>query len=399
MTTRGQVGASTPRRVALWLNVQAIVGRRVLQGVRQYLASGCNWVLVSGQGTMPIISPMEMPTFETLPADGILAEVIDAATAARFRGMRLPVVNVASRLLPGLLPSVTVDNDAIGRAAAQHLHERGHHRFAFVGIPDHRYSDERGQAFADELDRLGHRVSTSFGWPDHDAGTAPLTPEQDFRQLHDWLASLPRPIGIMACNDIRARHVVQLAMQLGLRVPEDVSVVGADNDELQCELADVPLSSVDVGLERVGYEAAALLDRLMRGEPEPAGPMRIPPAGVVTRRSSDVLAIDDPDVATAVAFIREHADRNIEVEDVLDVVHVSRRTLERRFAAVLGRSPREEIRRVHLDRARSLLSETDLPMPQVAQRAGFANAERLSAIFRRCVGQTPTAYRRQFRFR
>jgi len=346
---------------------------------------------------MPVISPREVQDVESFSVDGVIAEVVDPQVAERLRGLPCPVVNVASRLPPGLLPSVTVDNDAIGRLGARHLYESGHSRFAFAGIAGHRYSDERCDAFVNELQRLGRTDVALFGR--HDDSPRDEPPKADFAALEQWVRGHPHPIGVMACNDFRARHVAQLAARAGIRVPEDIVVVGADNDELQCELSDIPLSSIDVALECVGYEAAVLLDRLMAGDPEPAGPLRVPPIGVVARRSSDVLAIDDADVAAAVAFIREHAHEHIEVEDVLEKVHVSRRTLERRFNEALGRTPRAEIRRAHIERARKLLTETDLPMPDVARGAGLPNAERLSVVFKREVGQTPTAYRRQFRLR
>ena len=184
-------------------------------------------------------------------------------------------------------------------------------------------------------------------------------------------------------------------------MPEEVALVGVDNDDLLCELARPALSSVALPAERIGFEAARLLDQLLtRPRARSVGqPLLLAPLGVVTRRSSDVLAIDDPEVAAAVRFIREHAYEPIQVKDVLGEVPVSRRTLERRVRAALGYGIWEEIRRAHMERGRALLAETEMPMSEVAKHAGFSDARQLSVVFRQETGLTPTDYRRQFRAR
>jgi len=180
-------------------------------------------------------------------------------------------------------------------------------------------------------------------------------------------------------------------------VPEDVAVVGVDNDDLLCELARPSLSSVIVPAERVGYEAAALLDRLLAGNKPPRDPLLIPPPGVVSRKSSDVLAIDDPVVAQAVRFLRDSAHLPLRVSDVLRAVPVSRRALERRFQAVLGRGLAKEIRRLHVNQAKQLLANSELPMQTIAERCGFSSQYHFSRTFRKAVGTTPTAYRAEIR--
>jgi LacI family transcriptional regulator len=192
-------------------------------------------------------------------------------------------------------------------------------------------------------------------------------------------------------------QVVEACRLAGLRVPDEVAVVGVDNDDLFCGLARPSLSSIIVPAERIGFEAAAVLERLLAGAKAPRNPRLIPPAGVVTRQSSDVLAGGDPDVTAAVRFIRDHGHRPISVEDVLRAVPVSRRSLERRFRALLGRGLGEEIRRAHLQRAKDLLAATALSVTEVAGQAGFAGVHYLSRVFRQETGLTPTAYRRQVR--
>jgi LacI family transcriptional regulator len=210
-----------------------------------------------------------------------------------------------------------------------------------------------------------------------------------------WIQSLPKPLGLMACNDFRGIQALDACRRAGIAVPEEVAVIGVDNEELVCTLAYPPLSSVVPDARRIGYEAAALLDRLMRGEPEPATPLSIPPAEVVTRLSTDVNAITDPEVAAAMRFIREHACEGIGVHDILCQVPVSRSVLQRRFRRLLGRSIHAVIAGVRLRHAKQLLVETDLPLAAIAKRTGFSHVEYLCAAFRQSVGSPPGAYRRE----
>jgi LacI family transcriptional regulator len=198
----------------------------------------------------------------------------------------------------------------------------------------------------------------------------------------------------MACNDFRGVQALDACRRAGVAVPEEVAVIGVDNEVLACELAYPPLSSVIPDCRRIGYEAAALLDHMMADSSAPREHRVIPPLGLATRQSTDVTAIADPCVADAVRFIREHALEGIGVEDVLDHVPVSRSVLQRRFRAALGRTVHEVIAGVRLRRAKQLLVETDLPLPAVAERSGFSHSEYLITAFRRATGTTPGAYRR-----
>jgi LacI family transcriptional regulator len=212
-----------------------------------------------------------------------------------------------------------------------------------------------------------------------------------------WVQRLPKPVGIFASTDIWGVQLAEVCRQTGLRVPEDVALVGVDNDDLLCEVARPSLSSIALPTERIGFEAAALLDRILARERPSLRPRLLPPIGVVARQSSDVLALDDPEVAAAVRFIREHSHTSIGVKDVLRAVTISRRSLERRFQAALDRTVWEEIRRAHLERAKSLLAGTAMPMWAVAEQAGFSDPRQLSVVFRQETGLTPTAYRGRVR--
>ena len=201
----------------------------------------------------------------------------------------------------------------------------------------------------------------------------------------------------MACDDNRGREVLEACRAAGLRVPEEMAVVGVDNDELLCELADPPLSSVALNAEAGGYRAAALLDRMMRGRSRKPTRLTVEPLHVVTRRSTDIVALDDAVVASALHFIHDHAGRPIGIDDVVERVLISRRALEIRFKKVTGRTLLAELRRVRLERARRLLQETDLSLSRVAGAAGYSSESYLTQVFRQELGQTPARYRRQVR--
>jgi len=211
--------------------------------------------------------------------------------------------------------------------------------------------------------------------------------------LADWIKGLPKPVGLMACNDICGREVLQACASTGLHVPDDVAVVGVDNDELMCELSNPTLSSVALDLEKAGYEAARLLDGLMSGRFDNNHIVQVEPAYVVTRQSSDLIAQDDPCVAAALRFIKDHAGQAIAVSDVGEEVGVSRRTLERRFLRALGRSVYSEITRCRVERAKRLLVETDLPSYRVAGGAGFGSTKTFNRVFRRAGGVSPKEFR------
>jgi LacI family transcriptional regulator len=221
--------------------------------------------------------------------------------------------------------------------------------------------------------------------------------EDQVGALRQWLKQLPRPTAMFATNDEFGRLVIQTCREIDVHVPEDIAVLGVDNDEVICELSNPPLSSIERGAERIGYEAAKLLAKVMTGGAAPSRPMLLGPVKVVTRRSSDTQAIDEPLVASAIRFIWDHVEERLDVDDVVKHVGVSRRWLEVCFGRTLGRSPAAEIRRAQIEHAKKLLVETDMLMPSVAAASGFTDAKLLIAVFRREVGMTPTQFRRDFR--
>jgi LacI family transcriptional regulator len=241
--------------------------------------------------------------------------------------------------------------------------------------------------------RLAERGHTCHLWESSWVGPQARTWEREQAQIGRWLASLPVPCGLMACSDQRGQHVLDACQRVDRAVPEEFAVIGVDDDAVLCNLCHPPLSSVIPNPERVGYEAAALLDRLMSGKAAPTPQLLIEPVGIHARQSTDVLAIDDPAVASALRFIRERAFHGCSMKEVLKHAALSRSLLERKFRQYLGHSPQAEIRSVQLKRVKQLLAESDLPLNEIAGLAGYAHPEYMSVVFKRETGQTPGQFR------
>ncbi len=254
-------------------------------------------------------------------------------------------------------------------------------------------SSEREAGFSAELAGAGMNYCSMAKWV---AGNRMEEVEQH-EVIRRWLVAMPKPLALFATADCVAWPVLEVCRDAGLSVPESISVVAVDNDPMICMLSSPGLSSVAIPAERIGYEAAAMLDGMLSGKMPPREPVLLPAKEVVGRQSSDTLAIHDPELAAAVRYIRQHAGERISVEDVVNMSKLARRSLERKFRAGLGRSPLGEIRRARLDRVRELLTNTDLAMPAIAKRSGFDSAVRLTTVFREETGMTPTGLRRQFR--
>jgi len=374
--------------VALIVETSSIYGRQILRGITRYVRSHHPWSLFFEQRDLGALPPA---WFTRWRGDGVICRVINPPLARQLHRSKIPVVNL-NDIHSGLgFPLIRSDDQAIGRLAAEHLLERGFRHFAFCGFSGQDWSGRRGAAFRAALQTAGFACpvyESSWGGPN----APPWEDEQD--EIGQWIQTLPRPLGVMACNDVRGQHVLDSCQRVQTSVPEEVAVIGVDNDEVLCELCDPPLSSVVPNPEQIGYEAAALLDRLMAGEKPPEQEKLIEPLGLVARQSSDVLAIDDPLIVSAVRYIREHACQGATVQDVLKQVPLSRTILEHRFRKYLGRSPRAEIRAVQLKRVKQLLAETDLSLERIALLAGYEHPEYMSVVFKRQTAQTPGQYRR-----
>jgi LacI family transcriptional regulator len=302
------------------------------------------------------------------------------------------VIGHSQQEVPGLVNVVT-DSQAIGRMAAEHLLHCGFRHFAFCGVEERPWSQLRGEFFAARIREAG--LQTLF----YEVPRARLADSWrgERQSMAAWLAALPKPLGLMAANDDRGQQVIEACRIAGLQVPDEVAVIGSDNDEVVCGLSDPPLSSVAINFARAGYEAAAALDALMRGRRKLPPRILAPATHVVARRSTDMLAIEDTAVARALRFIREQGRGNLSVSEVVRAAGVSRRLLEKRFRKLLGRPILKEIRRVRVEHIARLLVETDLPVARIADTLGFADVQHVSRYFRAEQQTSPVAYRRAHR--
>jgi LacI family transcriptional regulator len=371
-------------RVALLVETSINYGRGVLRGIARYLREFGPWSIFLEQHEIGAKLPEWIDRWD---GDGIISRY----DHPQILETKLPTVVLFDRPDLGLsLPRILNDHLAIGRMAAQHLIERGFESFAYYGIPGEYWSELRWRGVREVVKGVkGARC-------DCRADPGGLTQDWESQQnaLAEWISSLTRPLGLIACNDIHGLRALDACRRAQLAVPEEVAVIGADNDVELCDLSDPPLSSIDFNRERVGYEAAALLDRLMTGGAPPRAVKLIPPLGVITRQSTDISAITDCYVAQALHIIRRRACSGIDVHSLLEEVPLSRRSLEQRFRQYLGRSPGAEIQRTRIEQAKMLLAETDLSIDVISRRSGFSNPAYFSTAFRTQTGSAPSLYRR-----
>ena len=375
------------RRVALLMDMDLGCCRNLIRGIHAYALERQDWVLRNSPCDLQVLSFLR----DWRP-DGIIATVFDRKIGRALVRLRRPVVDTAYTLDDLKLPVVDVDHVAVGRLAAEHLLERGYTRFGFLGSQSARYSLARAASYVQRLADHGHSASQCLvEYLYEDFATSSW--KKDEPQIQQWVRQLPKPVGIFACNDIAGRGLVDICRQLGLNVPRDVAILGADDDELESLLTVPPLSSVAIPAKRVGYEAARTLERMMAGE-QAGETFFLPPVRVIVRQSTDTRATDNPAIAEALQYIRAHAAQNIGVSEVAEAVGLGRRDLERKFRKLLGCSVLDDIRSVRVQRVRELLAGTNLAMPTIAARSGFSSAERMAVVFGQIAGMSPTAYRR-----
>jgi len=325
--------------------------------------------------------------------DGIIARA-GPALVRYARRSGVPVVNVWVNSPDRTLPRVVPDQVEAGRMAAAHLLARGFRRFGFLGHPNDLNSTLLFEGFRSTVAAEGGRCEQRrVPYATH----SPSRWRRFRSVLAEWIRTWIPPMGVLVVDDLHGRFLVEACRRAGVRIPEEAGIVGCGNTEITCEMMEPGLSSIEHGYERVGREAVGLLDRLMRGAAAPRGPILVPPVGVVARRSTDVFAVEDPDVARALRVIWDLSRWPLRVAEVLEAVPMARRTLERRFRKVLGRGVHEQIVWAHVERARRLLAETDEPIKQVARASGFRSPQQLSRVFRRREGLTPLAFRRRHR--
>jgi LacI family transcriptional regulator len=323
--------------------------------------------------------------------NGVISRHTTPELVGACHELRIPLVDLNDVEPFAGIPKIRPDNTMIGHLGAEHFIERGFQNFGYAGFSDMIWSRERRDGFVEAVRLAGHECELfEVKYP---GDTTPSWVEHQISKLAAWLEGLPKPIGLMAPNDLRAQQLISAAHVADLLIPEEIAVLGANNDPIRCELADPALSSVAPNAYQSGYRAAALLSDMMAGRKVESYDIRIEPLGVVTRHSTDVLAVKDRNVVAALSYIRDRACEGITVDQVLQHAHVSRSQMERKFRQHIGRSPQAEIRRVQLRRIRQLLLETDFPLKRIAELTGFEHMEYMCVLFKRLTGVSPGSYR------
>lgn len=366
-------------------------GREMLRGIAQYIREFGPWSIYHEPRSLSDAVPTWLKQWR---GDGILVRLQNQRITEAVLATGLPAVDLLGAARHPRIPLVHVDDDALARLAAGHLLDRGFRHFGYCGLAGANWSNQRREAFAREVIAAGYQCST-YALPDQIHSERSWEAAQE--RLAQWIRDLPQPAGVMVCHDPIGQRVLEACRRADVAVPEEVAVIGVDDDKPICEVSDPPLSSVIPGFRQIGYEAARLLDALMRGAAPPAAPVYFTPIGIAARQSTDILAVDDRDVADALRFIRQNAHQPIGVDDVVRHVSLSRSGLKRRFRGVLGRSIHDEIIRARIKRVREMLAETDLPIATIARQTGFRHREYMGVVFKAQMGQTPGQYRRQVR--
>ena len=377
----------SPPRIALLVAAWNDYGRGIIEGVWQFAEQHGPWLLE--------MQPGEPEENTGVPrgwaGDGVIASIHTRRLATKLRAFGVPVVNVSGSRREGVdFPRVTSDAEAVVRMAVTHLRDKGLRQLAFCGEPHRPFIDFWTDAYRKIMAEAGaeavvYQASAKIG------PQTGLDARQNDRRR--WIESLPKPVGIIGWATGLCRHLAIACTESGIDVPEEVAILSLETEDLLGRVVHPPLSGVDIPLRRIGYEAAAQLDRLLRGEAATPYEIHLPPLGVTTRQSTDLVACADPQMQQALRFIRDRAHEGIDVGAVLKAVPMARRSLERRFQEVLGRSPAEEIRRVKIEKVRGLLESTNIPVPDIAEACGFNYVEHMIPVFKKYHGSTPSRYR------
>lgn len=379
------------RAVALLVEMSSGYCRGLLEGIHAFAKQAGDWSIYLNEQERGATPP---PWLREWRGDGIIARIETDEIGRALRSLKIPIVDLSAARRVQDIPWADTDDEAIAKLAIDHFLDRGFSNVAFCGDAGFAWSNSRRNFFQSlALDagceffehQVAHRYDPEFSW------------DNVRLALSRWILALPSPVAIMTCNDYLGKHLLDLCRSLQISVPEEVAVLGVDDDRLLCSLCTPSLSSIAPNTFQTGFEAAELLQQMMAGTVDKTSTRLVTqPLGVELRESTDTMAVPDPDVTKSLVFIRRNALRGIQVGDVLKVVSMSRRSLEHKFQKYLGHSPHEEIMRIKMARIKELLLKSGDSIHSIAQRTGFAHPEYMTAAFKKAHGMTPTEYRESF---
>jgi LacI family transcriptional regulator len=377
-------------QVALLVETALGSGRQILKGISQYVHEKNNWDVFHYTGSLGAMIPEVLSNWE---GDGIIARINNKEVLDVINSKGVPIVDVLGNCPESEFPKVINDNEAITRMVLEHFEIRGFRSYAYLGVESEFWALEREQAFdrfSETMEgpfsclKISHALKQSSTW------TAYLS------HLCPWLKSLPKPVGIYICSDQFAPDIIAACSATGFRIPEDVALIGVDNDLAFCEVLRPSLSSVRANHTQVGYTAASLLTEMMNGKTDVPNITRITPYAIEVRQSTDVFALQDDGLKRALIAIKERACAGVTVDEIAELTGYSRSVLQRKFRKTLGRSVHDLVVNVRINRAKELLTMTDIPIVEIALQAGFNHQEYLGMVFKRSTGFAPAQYRRHF---
>ena len=386
-----------PLRVAVLIESSRAYGRGLLLGVAKYVHERSHWQVYSHERELQSTLPR---WFDRWNGDGIIARIEGPAMAKAIGRLSVPVVDLR-RIGTGTdLPALHTDEHTVVSLVLEHFLERGFRHFGFWGFAGADYSERRQAILREQLRERKTPLHIYSPTPRARKGWTieyeQFEPELEQNGVH-WLRKLPKPVAVMACNDIAGQQVLEVCRLAELRVPDQVAVIGVDNDEVLCQLADPPLTSIAPDTVRIGYKAAALLDEMMAGKRPQHMDRYIKPLGIVPRRSTDTLVIPHAGAAQALSFLRRHYRDPITLKDLNSELPVSLRSIQDAFKKHVGRSLHQELDRLRTTFAKDLLREFNVKLHTVAVQCGFANPRHFRRAFLREIGQTPQQYRRELK--
>jgi LacI family transcriptional regulator len=377
--------------VALIVETSKVYGREILLGISRYVRHHGPWSIFTMERGQDDPDP---PWLRNWHGQGIITRSKDLKLCELTARRGIPVVSLRHLHSKPAFPTVFPDQTAIGYRIAVHLLERGFTNFGYCGVADHKEWERlRRKSFTATIDKRGHLIKFYKPTYYHDTHK---NWEKEQKLIGEWILSLDKPVGIMASHDSQGVQLLDACRRIHVRVPDDVAVVSVDNDPVLCELAAPPLSSLDQNVQTIGYEAAALLDRMMKGETILTENYFFDPGEVHVRQSSDVLALEDKQVVAGVKYIRDHAfEKGLDVQAIAQAAALSRRSLEQRFFSQIGIPPMEQVHQIRLRRIKQLLLQTNYTLPHIAEMVGFEYNEYMSRFFKKRTGKTPGAYRKE----
>jgi LacI family transcriptional regulator len=381
-------------KVIVLLDISRGYERGVLSGITRYLKFVKPWNIytpdpyyISGGKRS---KGLEM--IKKWGASGIVMR--DQKNADEILALKIPTIlmPIKDRKVAKNVVIVKGKSELHGKMAAEHFLERRYRNFAFFGYNYMKWSQMRCKGFRDRVGQAGFDVNTYT----QSKSRSQCLWYNEQNSVLEWIESLPKPVGLFACTDERSLQISQICALSKIRIPEEVAIIGVDDDELICNISNPPLSSIALNSERIGYEAAKMLNDMMVGKKIKTHTIISEPLKIIQRQSTDIILTDDDDLKNALLFIRSNVNRPLTASDVVEAVAVSRRSLYKKFHQLLGRGISEEIRRVRVEKVATLLSETDLPVSKIAREMGFLSSDHISRYFKIEKNITPSEYRSKY---